>query len=108
MPPNCLTLTERFPVMFDSHERHDGARWSAVCPRKASAGHIVSLGTAMKTSRRKNEMDKPFRWGLVASTSAVALMLSAAPMAWHSTAAFAASATAQSESHSHPGRGGTD
>jgi hypothetical protein len=87
---------------------NDGARCSAVCPGRVSAGHTVSLGTAMTTSRRKNKMDKQFRWGLVATTSALALMLSAAPTAWHSTAALAASATAQSDSHSTAGGGVTD
>src|SRR5215475_12623833 len=66
---------------------------------------------------RRTQMNSPrqLRLGLVVSTSALALMLSAAPTApvlhtgWLKvTAAYAATASAHSESHSTAGAGGSD
>src|SRR5262249_45718927 len=66
---------------------------------------------------RRTQMKSPrqLRLGLVVSTSALALMLSAAPTApvlhtgWLKvTAAYAATASAHSESHSTAGAGGSD
>src|SRR5215467_13275172 len=68
-------------------------------PKARHEPYFESRGGHMKRHQTK--------WGLIVSTSAFALMLLAAPMVAHPTAALAASASGHSDSHSTSGGGAT-